>query len=95
MYPFPGIQTLTNAASSVLLQSLLKCCREDGVILSQVGWLCIEELTLLRHRGAFSTVAQTFGLCCELVRTTKNTSTRPLLSDWYKVFIPIFSAIFR
>ena len=27
--------------------------------------LCFEQLTALRHRGAFSTVAETFALCCE------------------------------
>ncbi|KAJ9642270.1 hypothetical protein H2204_002639 [Knufia peltigerae] len=39
----------------------------------------------LRHRGAFSTVANTFLLCCETVRAATEASVRGLLQEWYKI----------
>ncbi|KAF7504402.1 hypothetical protein GJ744_002268 [Endocarpon pusillum] len=40
---------------------------DDGRLeqLRTIHALCSQQLTSLRHRGAFSTVAQTFALCCE------------------------------
>lgn len=40
---------------------------DDGPLeqLRGIHTLCFQQLTSLRHRGAFSTVAQTFALCCE------------------------------
>ena len=75
----------TNSAYSLLLQSILQVGPENNATLSQIGWLCMEQLTLLRHRGAFSTVAQTFSQACEKARSAQDLLTQQLVNDWYKV----------
>lgn len=53
--------------------------------LRQLGDLTFAELAELRHRGAFSTVAQTFVVCC--MRSNGGTDTvSQTLEDWYKVY---------
>jgi Putative death-receptor fusion protein (DUF2428) len=71
--------------TSLLLQAILRCSGEDIETLSVVGWLCMEQLTLLRHRGAFSTVAQTFNICCEKARSATELQIQKLNDNWYKV----------
>lgn len=52
--------------------------------LRQLGDLTFTELAELRHRGAFSTVAQTFVICC--IRSNSGAETvSQTLEDWYKV----------
>ena len=52
--------------------------------LRQLGDLTFTELAELRHRGAFSTVAQTFVVCC--MRSNSGAETvGQTLEDWYKV----------
>ena len=53
--------------------------------LRRLGDLTFTQLAELRHRGAFSTVAQTFVVCC----TRSNSGADGLsqtLEDWYKVY---------
>jgi hypothetical protein len=53
--------------------------------LCQLGDLTFTELAELRHRGAFSTVAQTFVICC--MRSNSGTDTvNQTLEDWYRVY---------
>jgi Putative death-receptor fusion protein (DUF2428) len=52
-------------------------------ILRTIYTLCFEQLTALRHRGAFSTVAQTFALCCEQFTSVGNASAE--YKKWYQV----------
>ena len=80
-----SLAMLIDKQSSLLLQSILQVCSQDHNTLTQVGWLCIEQLTLLRHRGAFSTVAQTFALCCDHARRSQDSSTQQLNDAWYNV----------
>lgn len=47
--------------------------------------LCFVQLTQLRHRGAFSAVAQTFALCCE--QFVNAPTARADLEGWYQVRI--------
>jgi hypothetical protein len=54
--------------------------------LRSVYCLCFEQLTVLRHRGAFSTVAQTFALCCELSAHVPSLQTDT--KRWYQVGFP-------
>ncbi|KAF1983102.1 hypothetical protein K402DRAFT_407216 [Aulographum hederae CBS 113979] len=49
-----------------------------------LGNLCFTELAELRHRGAFSTVAQTFAACCARSITLDNESVRMLPTTWYE-----------
>ncbi|OTA66695.1 hypothetical protein K449DRAFT_325817 [Hypoxylon sp. EC38] len=52
----------------------------------RIGRLTFEELSNLRHRGAFTTVSQTFTSCCQLVRYFHSNSNDglSLLDEWYK-----------
>ncbi|KAI0840628.1 hypothetical protein F5Y06DRAFT_308806 [Hypoxylon sp. FL0890] len=51
-----------------------------------IGRLTFDELSNLRHRGAFTTVSQTFTSCCQLVKYFPNDSNDDLslLDEWYK-----------
>lgn len=53
---------------------------------TEIGNLSYEQLSNLRHRGAFSTVSLTFAICCQATQyPTLPASTADLLADWYKV----------
>jgi Putative death-receptor fusion protein (DUF2428) len=60
-------------------------------ILRAIYALCFEQLTGLRHRGAFSTVAQTFSLCCEQFATVDSTGGE--FEKWYQVRGPVDRAM--
>ncbi|KAL7626272.1 hypothetical protein AAE478_003042 [Parahypoxylon ruwenzoriense] len=51
-----------------------------------IGRLTFEELSNLRHRGAFTTVSQTFTTCCQLVKyfPTRSDDDFSLLDEWYQ-----------
>ncbi|THY29528.1 hypothetical protein D6D00_03503 [Aureobasidium pullulans] len=77
--------------SSLLLRAIVKNCPlsiSDQPLLSlqqlrQLGDLSFTELAELRHRGAFSTVAQTFVICC--IRSNSGAETLgENLEDWYQ-----------
>ncbi|KAI1766390.1 putative death-receptor fusion protein-domain-containing protein [Hypoxylon sp. FL1150] len=48
-----------------------------------IGRLTFDELSNLRHRGAFTTVSQTFTSCCQLVKHFPNDGSS-LLDEWYQ-----------
>ncbi|RWA07653.1 hypothetical protein EKO27_g7461 [Xylaria grammica] len=52
----------------------------------EIGNLTFTELSNLRHRGAFSTVSQTFTTCCQLVQSipTDQNGDVDLLKKWYE-----------
>jgi hypothetical protein len=55
-----------------------------------IGTLTFEQLSNLRHRGAFSTVSYTFTTCCQLTQSLGHAfpdspDSNNLLRDWYKV----------
>ena len=71
--------------------------------IQRIGDLTFTQLAELRHRGAFSTVAQTFASCC--VAAAKNNSQRgsgalgtptrrplsaDLLDSWYRVGYEVY-----
>jgi hypothetical protein len=49
-----------------------------------MGHLCIDQLSNLRHRGAFSTVAQTFSVLCERIAESDDDATSRLRDMWYE-----------
>ena len=60
--------------------------------LEMIGDLAFSQLSELRHRGAFSTVSQTFSNCCKRCVEVDNQNrkrTDPLMSNlpkkWYRV----------
>ncbi|KAF2101025.1 hypothetical protein NA57DRAFT_74618 [Rhizodiscina lignyota] len=48
-----------------------------------LGDLCFTQLSDLRHRGAFSTVAQTFAACCTRSMTATEPRSQDLIHAWY------------
>ncbi|EXJ89201.1 hypothetical protein A1O3_02267 [Capronia epimyces CBS 606.96] len=71
--------------SSLVIQSLIIATKPSRVLYSAIGDLCMDQLISLRHRGAFSTVAQTFTLCCDKVRASPDAATRELIEAWYTI----------
>ena len=55
--------------------------RED---FERVGKTSFVQLAELRHRGAFSTVSQTFATCCQRCSSSKDESIQELPRDWYQ-----------
>jgi hypothetical protein len=57
-------------------------------VFTHIGALTFEQLSTLRHRGAFTTVALTFARCCQLTQT-KTVSGElidtGILERWYQV----------
>lgn len=56
-------------------------------VFSGIGDLTFEQLSTLRHRGAFSTVSLTFARCCQLTqhRVGNLVSHPSLLEQWHQV----------
>lgn len=52
--------------------------------LAKIGTLCMDQLGNLRHRGAFSTVAQTFSVLCQRIADSNDPSIMALRDLWYK-----------
>ena len=71
--------------------SKIKLRSQDGssvlssTILADIGNLTFEQLSSLRHRGAFSTVSLTFAKCCQAAGRSDVVEQRDLLQAWYKV----------
>ncbi|KAK5010095.1 hypothetical protein LTR28_011832 [Elasticomyces elasticus] len=51
--------------------------------ISNMGYSCFNQLAELRHRGAFSTVAQTFVACCNRCSEPSKQDLHYLLEEWY------------
>lgn len=55
-------------------------------VFSAIGNLSFEQLSTLRHRGALTTVSQTFAICCHMSRFYREEQeSQPLLEQWYRV----------
>lgn len=51
-----------------------------------IGSLTFEQLCILRHRGAFSTVSSTFTTCCQQSKHLDlNPGDEDVLTLWYNV----------
>ncbi|CAN9272384.1 unnamed protein product [Alternaria alternata] len=78
--------------ASVLLRTvILKAPVGDGdgdlvtpELFEKLGRLCFTQLLELRHRGAFSTVSQTFAVFCRRCVTSNIPSIRALPEMWYQ-----------
>lgn len=62
----------------------------DRAVFERIGNLAFEQLSTLRHRGALTTVAQTFTLCCQLAQDPLVTAPgtpedATLVMAWYRV----------
>jgi hypothetical protein len=59
-------------------------------LFEKLGRLCFTQLLELRHRGAFSTVSQTFAVFCRRCVSSNVPSIRALPEMWYQVLIVIY-----
>lgn len=53
--------------------------------MKRLGDLCFLQLSELRHRGAFSTVAQSFAACSARCVSIKEKEIQDFIGVWYKV----------
>ncbi|RYP64049.1 hypothetical protein DL770_009258 [Monosporascus sp. CRB-9-2] len=77
------MKTIGNNARNERVKGLLTLSRDS---FERIGRLTFEELSNLRHRGAFTTVTQTFASCCQLVKyfPAPTTEQASLLDEWYQ-----------
>ena len=77
------------------LATKIKYNWEDGSsiiplqVFKLIGELTFEQLSNLRHRGAFTTVALTFARCCQLTQTkiaSDELMGSDILERWYEVW---------
>jgi hypothetical protein len=54
-------------------------------LFERLGQLCFTQLLELRHRGAFSTVSQTFAAFCKRCVSSNILALRALPETWYQV----------
>ena len=54
-------------------------------LFEKLGRLCFTQLLELRHRGAFSTVSQTFAAFCRRCVSSNQPTLRGLPEIWYQV----------
>ncbi|CAK4020465.1 HEAT repeat [Lecanosticta acicola] len=75
--------------ASLLLSTLLAGYRMSNALerndatLEKMGDQCFTQLAELRHRGAFSTVAQTWTACCLRCQSLRTIDGTLLLESWY------------
>lgn len=89
-YSFRAIHESSNLLAVIV--NKLKLMHTDGApllpfdIFRDAGQLTFQQLTTLRHRGAFSTVSLTFAKCCRLAQdiSVENPVGLALLHEWYQ-----------
>ena len=64
-------------------------CILTPAVFERLGRLCFTQLLELRHRGAHSTVAQTFAAFCRRCATSKIPELKALPDTWYQVSISV------
>ncbi|KAI1212980.1 putative death-receptor fusion protein-domain-containing protein [Annulohypoxylon truncatum] len=76
------MRTIANNARQSRGHGLLAPSRQN---FEAIGRLTFDELSNLRHRGAFTTVSQTFTSCCQLVKyfPVESDDVPSLLDEWY------------
>ncbi|KAM0252518.1 hypothetical protein ACHAQJ_007693 [Trichoderma viride] len=88
-YSFRAIHESSNLMRMIAL-SMRNQSREGLIAPSRkafetIGNLAFEQLANLRHRGAFTTVASTFAMCCQLTKHLDPVEGKiSLLEVWYK-----------
>ncbi|KAI1128044.1 putative death-receptor fusion protein-domain-containing protein [Nemania abortiva] len=88
-YSFRAIHESSNLMRSIAQNA--RYDRKQGFLaptrqnFEDIGNLTFDELSNLRHRGAFSTVSQTFTACCQLVQCIPtHQNDIDLLQRWYE-----------
>jgi hypothetical protein len=87
-YSWRGLRDSSLLLCAILGSPIFK--ERDGMSLSKLkaleamGHLCIDQLSNLRHRGAFSTVAQTFSVLCGRIAESNDDAASRLRDMWYE-----------
>ena len=87
----PALDTNSADSDSVLIRTIItKASIGDSeqsiltpAVFERLGRLCFTQLLELRHRGAHSTVAQTFAAFCRRCATSKIPELKALPDTWY------------
>lgn len=80
-YCWRSLKEASLLMGAMLSPASLKACETPTEFKHSMFKLCFTQLAMLRHRGAFSTVAQTWTTCCSLMDDNQD---GPLgLSTWY------------
>lgn len=80
-YCWRALKEASLLMGTMLSPNLLNTCDAPAEFKRSMFDLCFKQLSELRHRGAFSTVAQTWTACCLLMESGNS----PLsLSTWYE-----------
>ena len=95
----PALDTNSADSDSVLIRTIItKASVGDSeqsiltpAVFERLGRLCFTQLLELRHRGAHSTVAQTFAAFCRRCATSKIPELKVLPDTWYQVSIPVWN----
>ena len=77
--------------SSLLLGVVISHCSLQPDDMTSLSNLCFTQLAELRHRGAFSTVAQTWITCCSRCGTLKSQDGWNMLQLWYSQVLGILN----
>jgi hypothetical protein len=93
----PAHGTNSTDSDSVLIRTIItKASIGDDeqsmltpAVFERLGRLCFTQLLELRHRGAHSTVAQTFAAFCRRCATSKIPELKALPDTWYQVSISV------
>ena len=77
--------------SSLLLETLISDNTTEQATLLSLGDLCFIQLAELRHRGAFSTVAQTWLACCSRCSALRVDGGKLAVKTWYTKILNMLS----
>ena len=99
-YSLTNARYLLTVFESILLRAMISRApigaNLDSLISHEsfetLGKLCFTQLVDLRHRGAFSTVAQTFAAFCRRCFSVDDEMLTILPGKWYQVFFQIESS---
>jgi hypothetical protein len=92
-YIMTDVQCLLTIVESILVRAMISRApigaNQDSMIRHEsfetLGRLCFTQLVDLRHRGAFSTVAQTFAAFCRRCLSANDEVLMVLPEKWYQV----------
>jgi hypothetical protein len=79
-YCWRALKEASLLMGAMLSPALLTPCASPGEFKGSMFELCFTQLGELRHRGAFSTVAQTWTTCCSLMEADDSALGLPI---WY------------
>lgn len=86
-YSWRGLKEASTLLRAIVTKAPIGYTDRDCLtpeLFEQLGRLCFTQLLELRHRGAFSTVSQTFAAFCRRCVTSKIAALQALPEVWYQ-----------